>query len=194
MLLNRAVTAWLLHDDMRYPIVAFRVISRLQEPGAKSLVLDPTIIDTLQPNEIRFLVRRVLGFIVDDDAQIRLIFSLIWTCDAKTRTLGLVAEALRDHVGYDFPYQTIDYLKERQVAEGDEDIRALCGEVIAALKNHLAALDALPRLEELVPLSAKVHRFARERGKQMGKAFDEASKDSMWKLCDRISARCSQSE
>ena len=180
-LLNRAVTAWLFHDDMRYPLVAFQVISRLREPGAKSVGLDPAIIDTLQPNEIRFLVRRILGFIVGDDAQIGLIFSLVRTRDAKTRTLGLVMEALRDHVGYDFPYQTMDYLKERQAAEGDEDIRALCGEVIAALKNHLATLDALPRLKELVPLSTEVHRFARERGKQMGKAFDEASKDSIWR-------------
>lgn len=180
-LLNRAVTAWLLHDDMRYPLVAFQVISCLHESVAKSLALDPTIIDTLQPNEIRFLVRRILGFIVGNDAQIGLIFSLVRTRDAKTRTLGLVIEALRDRVGYDFPYQTMDYLKERQAAEGDEDIRALCGEVIAALKNHVAALDALPRLKELVPPSGKLHRFARERGKQMGKAFHEASKDSIWR-------------
>jgi len=180
-LLNRAVTEWLLHDDMRYPIVAFRVISGLGEPGVKSVALDSAILDTLQPNEIRFLVRRIMGFIVGDDAQIGLIFSLVRTRDTKTRTLGIVTEALRDHVGYDFPYQTIDYLEERQAAESDENIRVVYGEIIAALKSHLAALDALPRLKELAPVSTKVHRFARERGKQMSKAFDEASKDSIWR-------------
>lgn len=180
-LLGRAVTAWLLHDDMRYPIVAFQMVSRLPEPAAKALTLDTAIIDHLQPNEIRFLVRRILGFIVGDDAQIGLIFSLVRTRDPKTRALGLVTEALRDHVGYDYPYQTMDYLRERQDTESNEDIRALCGQVIAALEHQLAALDALPRLKELVPISAKVHRFARERGKQMGKAFDEASKNSIWR-------------
>lgn len=180
-LLNRAVTMWLLHDDIRYPMVARQVISRLHEPIAKSLALDPGIIDTLQPNEIRFLVRRVLGFIVGDDAQIALVFSLAQTRDAKTRTLGLVMEALRDHTGYDYPYQTMDFLEVRQAAESDVDIKALCGEVTTALKNHLAALDALPWLKELTPSSAKMHRFAKERGKQMSKAFDEASKDSIWR-------------
>jgi hypothetical protein len=180
-LLNRAVTGWLFHDDMRYPLVAFQVISRLHESVRKSVALDPEIIDTLKANEIRFLVKRILGFIVGDDVQIGLIFSVVRARDAKTRTLALVAEALRDRVGYDFPYQTMDYLMDRQAAEGDEDIRALCGEVIVALKNHLAALDSLPRLKELAPVSAKVHRFARERGKQMSKAFDEASKDSIWR-------------
>jgi len=180
-LLSRAITAWLIHEDMRYPTVAFQMISRLREPGAKSMALDPAIIDTLEANEIRFLVRRILGFIVGDDAQIALIFSLVRTRDSKTRTLGLVMVALRDHVGYDYPYQTMDFLKARQAAESDGDIRALCGEVIAALETQLAALDALPRLKEFAPVSAKVHRFAKERGKQMNKAFDEASKDSIWR-------------
>jgi hypothetical protein len=178
-LLNRAVTAWLFHDDMRYPMVAFQVISRLREPVAKSLALDPTIIDTLQTNEIRFFIRRILGFIVYDDAQINLIFSLVRTPDAKTRTLALVMEALQNHVGYDFPYQTLDYLKERQAAEIDEDIKALCGQVIVALESQLAALDALPKLKEFAPASKKVHRFAKEREKQMSKALDEASKGSI---------------
>lgn len=180
-LLNRAVTMWLIHDDIRYPMVAYKVISRLREPIAKSLALDPMIIDTLQPNEIRFLVRRILGFIVGDDAQIALVFSLVRTQDAKTRTLSLVMEVLRDHTGYDYPYQTMDFLEERQAVDSDEDIKTLCGEVARELKNHLAALDGLPWLKELVPSSAKIHRFAKERRKQMSKAFDEASKDSIWR-------------
>ncbi len=180
-LLNRAVTVWLLHDDMRYPSVAFQVISHLPEPAAKSIALDPAIIDTLQPNELRFLVKRILGFIISDNVQIHLIFSLVRTRDAKTRTLDLVMEALRDHVGYDFPYQTVNYLRERRAAESDEDIRTLCGQVISALENQLAALDGLPWLKELVSVSAEGHRFARERGKQMNKAIDEASKDSIWR-------------
>lgn len=181
-LLNRAVTTWLLHDDARYPMVAFRVISGLHEsPASKKLALDREIIDNLQSNELRFLVRRVLGFIVGDDAQIRLIFSLVWTREANTRTFDLAMEALRDHVGYDYPYQTIEYLKERQSTETSDDIRMLCERVIAALENHLAELDALPWLKELIPASVKVHHFARERGKEMNKAFDEASKDSIWR-------------
>lgn len=180
-LLNRAITEWLLHGDMRYSMVAFQVISKLREPVAKTIAFDPAIIDTLQPDEIRFLVRRILGFIVGDDAQIRLIFSLVRTHDATTRTLGLVNEVLRNHVGADYPKQTVDYLKERLTAESDEGVKSLCEEVIAEVENRLAVLVGLPWLKEFVPASPKAHRFAKERWKQMNKSFDEASKDSIWR-------------
>jgi hypothetical protein len=164
VLLNRAVTAWLLHDDMRYPIVAFRVISRLQKPGAKSLALDPTIIDTLQPNEIRFLVRRILGFIVDDDAQIRLIFSLVRTCDAKTRTLGLVAEALRDHVGYDFPYRHED---------GGAPARRICasgGRTVGIVQSARSRGRAGLRAWALLHAAQDAPRLGQGRGEERRKA------------------------
>lgn len=180
-LLNRAITAWLLNEDMRYPTVAFRLVSLLHKPVAKSVALDPAIIDTLQPNEILFLVRRIIGFIVGDDAQIGLIFSLVRTRDAKTRTLGLVRQVFHDYVGNDYPYQTMDYLKERQITESDEDIKALCAEVIAAVKNYVDAINALPWLKELVPVSVKAHRFSRERGKQISTALEEATKDAIWR-------------
>lgn len=180
-LFNRAVTQWLLHDDMRYPMVASHIISRLREPRAVSLSLDRAMVNTLRPNELRFLVRRILGYIIGADVQIALVFSLLGVCDGKAPVLGLVMTALRDHVGHDYPYQTIEFLRNRVATESDEEIKALCAEVIAALERNIAALDALPRLKELVPTSVKVHRFARARGKQMSKAFDEASKDSIWR-------------
>ena len=163
-LLNRAVTAWLFHDDMRYPLVAFQVISRLREPGAKSVGLDPAIVDTLQPNEIRFLVRRILGFIAGDDAEIGLIFSLVRTRDAKTRTLGSrdggasrprrLRRSLPDHG---------NYLKERQAAEDDEDIRALGGQVIPAQRQqHAGALPTPQQERPSCPTGARVR--SPERG------------------------------
>jgi len=180
-LLNRAITAWLLNDDRRYPMVAFRVISRLPEPTLKSLAVDVATIDNLQSNEIRFLVRRILGFIVGDEPQIRLLFSLVRTRDSKTRTLGFVKGALQDHIGQDFPQQTLNYLRERQVDEVSSDVKILCSEVVSVLESRLAALDALPDLKELAPSFAKIHRFAKERAKQMGKAFDDASKESIFR-------------
>jgi len=181
-LLGEALTRWLLHDDLRYPIVAFRTISHLRADGVQTLVLDPAILDELDANGLLFLARRILGYIVGDDAQIGLIFSLVRTHDAKVRTFGLVADVLRSHVGYDYPHQTIEFLQERQASlDADDDVKKLCAEVIAVLKNQLADLDALPWLKELVPPSAKDHRFAKERAKQVNEAFEEASKDSIWR-------------
>lgn len=181
-LLSRALTRWLLHEDLRYPTVAFRTASHLRADGAQALVLDPAILDELDASDLRFLVRRILGYIVGDEAQIGLIFSFVRTRDAKVRTLHLVADVLTNHVGYDYPHQTIEFLQARQASpDVDEEVKKLCAEVTSALNSQLDDLDKLPWLKELAPPTGKSHRFAKERAKQIHEAFEEASKDSIWR-------------
>lgn len=181
-LLNRAVTAWLLHDDGRYPLVAQKLVSRLRVEGVTSLELDAAIINDLTQDEIRFLLRRILGYIVGDDVQIRLVFSLVRVRDAKNRTFGFVTSVLQDQVGHDYPYQTIKFLEERQSAENEpEEIKTLCKEIRAELQSRLDALHALPDLKEFRPSSMKSRQFSKERHRQMNEAMEEASKDSIWR-------------
>jgi hypothetical protein len=180
-LLIHTVTMWMLHDDVRYPMVASRVMRHFQIRDMEPMTLDKSTLDALQPNEIIFLVRRILGFIVDCDTQINLIFSLVRTRNGAVRTLDLVKEVLLDHVGYDYPYQIVEFLKKRQDSEIDQVIVESCREIGATLSSRLEATNSLPLLKELVPVSAKTHRFARERGKQMNKAIDEASKISIFR-------------
>jgi len=180
--LSHALTGWLLHDDSRYPLIARKLVSRLRTEGVTSLEMDITIIDELTQNEIRFLLRRILGYIVGDEVQIHLVFSLARARDAKNRTFGFVASVLQDQVGYDYPYQTIEYVKERLTAENEtEEVKALCSKIATELQERLDALDALPDLKEFHPSSLKMRRFSKERHRQMNVAMDEASKDSIWR-------------
>ena len=97
---------------------------------------------------------------------------------------------LHDHIGYDFPKRTIEYLEGLKAAEKDEDIKVLCAKVIMELQHNLSELERLPSLKELVPSSTKVHRFMQERGKMIRKAFDEANKDSiLGLLASRVSLK-----
>jgi hypothetical protein len=179
---SRALTEWLLKDDIRYPLVAQKLVSRLRTEGAISLELNPAIIDELTQDEIRLLLRRILGYIIGDEVQIPLVFSLVRTRDAKERTFEFVASVLQDEVGYDYPYQTIEYLKERRSAENEsEETKSLCGQIVTELQGRLEALDGLPHLKEFRPSSVKTHRFLKERQRQMNEAIDEASKDSIWR-------------
>ncbi len=180
--LNRALTGWLLHDDSRYPLVVHNLASRLNSKGPTSLELDVAIIDELTQDEIRFLLRRILGYIIGDKLQIQLVFSLVRTRDAKERSFGWVTSTLQDQVGYDYPYQTIEYLKERQRAENEsEEIKTLSAEIATELQRRLDALDALPYLKEFRPSSVKSRRFLMERHRQMNKVVEEASKNSIWR-------------
>ena len=178
--LDELLTAWLIHDDRRYPLIASKLISRLRIEGLGTLSLDNGILDGLDEAGFRFLVRRMLGYLSGDEVLIQLVFSLARTREAKTRTFGFIRSVYEQHVGHDYPHQAIEYLKARSVddAEGEE-VRKLADEVAGALQAGLDALDALPVLKEFMPPSEKVKRFAKERHRQMNEAMEEASKDSI---------------
>lgn len=180
-LLRLTLTAWFLKDDSRFPLVAYKMISHLRVASSGSLYLDRSILDGLGANELRFLVRRLLGYLTGDGILIPLVFSLVYTRNAAQRTLGLVEQVLVNQIGYDYTFRTIEYLKIQQnLPDIGEDIRTLCGRIISKLEFQLDALRELPNLKELHPPSSKVRRFQKERHRQMNEAFEEARKDSIF--------------
>lgn len=179
--LNQMLTSWLLNDDQRYPFLASKLISRLRTEGLTSIALDSAMLDSLNEPDIRFLVRRMMGYLSGDKILIRLVFSLAHTRDAKTRTFGFIRSAYRQHVGYDYPHQTIEYLTGRSGDDREtKDVRRLAEEIARMMQGQLDASDALPILKEFMPSSEKSKRFTKERHRQMNEAFEEASKGSIW--------------
>jgi hypothetical protein len=179
--LNKMLTSWLLHDDQRYPVLASRLISRLHTEGLTSVSLDSEMLDNLSEVDIRFLLRRMLGYLSGNEILIRLVFSLAHTRDAKTRTFGYVRSTYLQHVGYDYPHQTIEYLMVRSGDDREtDDIRRLADEIAKELQGLLDAANALPILKEFMPSSEKSKRFTKERHRQINEAFEEASKGSLW--------------
>jgi len=179
--LSFMLTEWLLNNDSRYPMIAQKLVSHLRVSGLTSIELDSAIIDKLSQDDIRLLLRRILGYIVGDEMQIGLVFSLIRTRDAKKRTFGYIASVLQDHVGYDYPYQTIEFLKACQNAKNEKkDVKALCKKISSELQRHLDELGSLPDLKEFHLSSMKMRRFAKERQLRMNESMEEASKDSIW--------------
>ena len=77
--LSQMLTSWLLNDDQRYPFLASKLISRLRTERLTSIALDPPMLDSLNEPDIRFLLRRMLGYLSGDEILIRLVFSLAHT-------------------------------------------------------------------------------------------------------------------
>jgi hypothetical protein len=180
--LNQMLTLWLIHEDQRYPLIASKLVSRLRTEGLTALSLDKATLDDLDEAGFRFLVRRMLGYLSGDEVLIKLVFSLARTHDAKSRTFGFIRAMLQQHVGYDYPHQTVEYMKERTADAGESaEIRALADEMAKTLQDQLDTLDALPVLKEFMPPSEKTKRFSKERHRQMNEAMEEASKDSIWR-------------
>lgn len=182
-LLGQTLTIWLLADDLRFPLAARELVSRLRLSGNKSIRLDATALDGLSLNEFRFLTRRILGYLAGEDVVIPLFFSMVYTQDADKRSFGFVKEVLSNRVGYDYPFQTADYLKLQQNdPRHGEDIKQLCQDIIGMIESRMQTLNVLPDVRELQAPFMKTRRFRIERAHQMDKAFEEANKDSIMSL------------
>lgn len=179
---GRLITAWLLEEDRRYPHAVQRMISKLTTARVHDFALDQELLDPLSEEEFRFLVRRIIGYLVSEDPLLSLVFSMVRTRDAKARTFGFVATVLRDYVGRDYPDATLQFLKSIQSSgkEG-EDVSNLCASVMGEIESILAEIEALPDLREFHPSEAKAHRFRKERRRQMNDAIEDASKTSIWR-------------
>jgi hypothetical protein len=181
-LLSETVTRWLVEDDRRFPLAAYTLVSHMRVHRKGPITLAQTVLDGLTNNELRFLIRRILSYLVGDEMLIPLVFSLVYTRDARDRTFGFVRQVLVSHVGYDYPTQTVEYLRTQHEVPGHgDDIRQLCSDVIGQIESRTAVLDKLPNIKELRSEFAKVRRFKKERSRQMNESYEAASKKSIWR-------------
>jgi len=180
--LSAALTGWLMNPDTRYPMVACNVVSRLRVARVTDFALDTSVLDTLSEDELRFLGRRILGYLFGHDIVLPLFYSMLNTRDAKHRTFGFFVGVMRDRLGYDYPAETLSFLQAKeQAADTDSAVKELCAVIVREIEVRHAAEEALPLLNEFYPSPEKVRRFAKERHRQMTEAMEQASKKSIFR-------------
>lgn len=179
--LGALLARWLTHDKIGVQKVARHVLDNIGQHKKDNPFFPPCILDEMTSKGLLHLVRRVLGNVIREGQLISLIWSLTGTVMAENRTYGLVYHAMVNFVGRDYPATTKEHLESVAAGGADTPLEQLARAILAAMAEYLDALDALPMVEELRPLTEHHHRFAKERRRQMNKAFDEVNKNSIWR-------------
>lgn len=178
-LLSCVFTRWMLSDDKTLASAAASIVMTTPTRGQSTIAFDPSLLEAASEGELRYLIRRVLGFLIEADQMLSLTLSLLRLRDAKARVLPLLRWALHEEIGYDYPGTTCTVLWARSVQEEDEEIKVLLVDIATQLEAAMAALEALPRLRELkVPRSLR-RDFAKARDKVMEHSAREAQKRSV---------------
>ena len=177
--LGALLARWLKHDDIGIVRMARSVLDDLGLRKRGGLTFPASFLDGMSSSSLLHLVRRVLANVLREEQRISLIWSLTRTNSAETRTYPLVRDAMVNFVGYDYPAATKEHLEAIVAKEEDTLIGQLAREILEAMKKYYDALDELPAIEELRPLSEHRHRFAKEHHRLTNKAFEEASKNSI---------------
>lgn len=179
-LLARVFTRWMLAEGQATANAAAGIAADMRSDGRSVIEFDRAVLDTATEADLLYVVRRMLGFLIEPKQMITLAMSLLELSNAKERVLPLLRWVLYEEIGYDHPGTTRDALKQRAAQEMDADVRELLGSIAAQLEADMSALEALPRLRELkVPMALR-RDLAKARGKEMQNSIHEAQKRSVF--------------
>jgi hypothetical protein len=178
-LLSQLITDWFLSDNTQLANAAAQLLAYLSIRELKNPEFSKSKLDTLGQNDLLFLARRMLGFILSENHLLSLTMSFLKTNAAPQRTFGIAYSLLVNELGQDYPTSIVDALESARSASTDSEWIAFYSRAIDAINGQLNALAALPRLLELTPIPNIQRQFAKAREKQMRDATEKANEGSI---------------
>ena len=178
-LLSQIITEWFLSDSSQLASSAAGLLSHLSVHGLKNPEFSIPLLDTLKENDLLFLARRQLGFVISEEHLLSLTMSLLKTKEPQQRTFGIVNSMLTAEIGEDYPDTTIDILEAAISKETDSEWIAFYSKVIDNIRSRIKALENLPHLLELRPPPSLERQFAMAQAKKMNNMMEESQKNSI---------------
>lgn len=179
-LLELVITDWFLSDSQRLASAATGLLSYQEGHGLKEPKFSIERLDELEQDDLLFLARRLVGFVFSKDHRLSLAMSFLKTKNAQQRTFGILRSLFVDELGYDYPLSTMEALESAKAEETEPELITFLSGLIEAIKKRIDALDALPRIAELIPPPAIQRQFAKARAKEINKLMEDAQKDSVF--------------
>lgn len=179
------ITRWLVAPEKQLAVAFGGFISYLHVRGMKSPAFSAEVLNTFTSLDFRFLVRRLLGYVISEEPLLSLTFSLLETKNAPDRSFGWVYSLLTDEVGRDYAHATMDALKVRQET-ADSPERELLAQIYAILLRRSTAMDDLPRLHELRPPMRLRRAIELNRAREMEEAMETANEKSIVRLISTV--------
>jgi len=178
-LLSQIITEWFLSDISQLASFAAGLLSHLGVHGLKNPEFSIPLLDTLKENDLLFLAKRLLGFVISEEHLLSLTMSLLKTKEPQQRTFGIVYSMLTAEIGQDYPDSTIDTLEKAISKKPDSEWIEFYSKAIDNIRGRIKALEDLPHLLELRPPPSLQRQFAMARAKKMNNMMEESQKNSI---------------
>lgn len=165
--LQKWITLWLNNDNIRFHVAVLYVCSNLWVNDYKDIQLDKTVLDSLEPSDIEFILYKIAGWIQSKEHLESLIFSALRYKKIDKNIQNLIVELFCNHILYNYP-MTSNYLSEKK-PKATKFEKAVIDEILEfhrersnikiekpnELKPSFKRLDSIFQKEALESLNAK---------------------------------------
>lgn len=179
---QKFLTRLFSHESHKIHSAAAELVDYANLHKMSVLSFDKEQLKLLSYEDLLFMARKILGYIIDSKTMCSLAFSLLEYSPRNKQVQGLVYTLFSDYIGVDYPDTTINFL--RAVKEKDKGIikSRIADGVIARIHEHQEARQALPELKEIIPPSHQTTLILREQSKIMSQSLEKAQEGSIVNL------------
>lgn len=179
-ILASLITEWLSHEEQQLAGATAGMLYEFNISRFHNVHFDAQKLSSMSTAELLFLGRRVLGFVHDPQHLLSISLSMLSVDpEVQNKTIPILRWLIVDEIGYDYPGTTIEALVTAIASEEQEEIKLALDEWRQIIESSQITLKELPRLNELRPPSQLQRLFVTARSKQMGRAREDASKESI---------------
>ncbi|HBC0466334.1 TPA: hypothetical protein I8Y90_000345 [Legionella pneumophila] len=179
-IMKKLVTDWFNSDDPRYHIALMYIFSYLSTHNPESMELDTDILSNLKLNDVLYIVRKILGYVYDDESAIFLIASILKMKKISTSVEKIINETLAEIYGDRVPLKTKIILENLLKSDYSysRKARSIINKCIERISNKMERIETLGKLNELQPNVDYQIKLSLAFQKFISKASDDALENS----------------
>lgn len=180
-LLETFITNLLNHDDSKVHHFLFSLTHELSVYDIKDLKLDKEILNNLHFDDLIYICRKVLGYVIlNGDLSCSLIFSLLDRDNIDDRIKGLVIGIFSENIGKDYPKNAVAFCNKIISLKEETPIKIETANIIIkTIEEYLNKLRSLPHLKELSFPTHETYQIRLQESRKMSDLMEEAREKSI---------------
>lgn len=179
LLFQKFFTKVLNHDNYVVHSYIQELSRELHLINTPFMELSKEILDNCNFEDLLYICRKVLGYIIDSQLPLYLVLSILKKDNIDDKIKGLVFDVIRNHIGKDYSSTTISTLKQLLTENMlNDDQKNISKNIISSLEEYHNKLNGLPSLKELRIPKAKQYRIRLTQSRSMSKSISKETKES----------------
>jgi len=183
--IEKILVQWFSNDDRRFQSMASNIVREFSIRKVY-LKLDKDELKGLSIQEVDFIVKKILGYVLDSKSLCGLVFSVLKYRRKRKKLKEIVTQAFIDFVVYNYPQDGKEFLEER-LKKASSFEKQIINEILNKTESYWERINKLPYLKEFEPPDMRRRKFENAKFKKKQELLKKAEDETtLFKIIPKI--------